>query len=208
MAGEKRRYRKIGIRRRADAPERDRPQEIPVVSCGGVVYRLRNGQVEVLLVGRSRAGLWALPKGTPEPGETHEQTALREVQEETGVRGTIVRPIGEIRYTFDVPARVAARRAALTAGNEAHVVSAAPERGRRRFVKTVHHFLMEPVGGDPALHDAEYDVVRWAPAGEALRLLTYPNEQIILRQALDLVSDQIGPALGPDPNRNDPDHRI
>jgi len=198
VAGETRRHRKRGIRRRGATDHEIGPQEIPVVSCGGVVYRLRDGDVEVLLVGRSRGGLWALPKGTPEPGETHEQTALREVQEETGVRGAIVQPIGEIRYTFDVPGRLPVRAVRGSAGGRgrgepAPKAALSEQTGgverdrRRRFVKTVHHFLMEPVGGDPSLHDAEYDVVRWAPAQEALRLLTYPNERTILRQALALL---------------------
>src|SRR5690242_16443309 len=56
--------------------------------------------VEIALVGRSRAGIWALPKGTPKPGETIEQVAMREVQEETGLQVRIIAYIGSISYSF------------------------------------------------------------------------------------------------------------
>ena len=72
------------------------------VACGGVVYRLREGVVELALCGR-RTGLWALPKGTPDAGETLEQTALREVQEETGLEVEIEAPLGHIEYWFTLP---------------------------------------------------------------------------------------------------------
>ena len=64
-----------------------------------------------------------------------------------------------------------------------------------RFYKTVRHFLMRQTGGDPSLHDHEFDDVRWFPAQEALKLLTYRNESRILRQALDVAAAlEEGPA--------------
>jgi 8-oxo-dGTP pyrophosphatase MutT (NUDIX family) len=133
------------------------------VSAGGVVWRRAGDQIEVLLCGRHSDHLWALPKGTPEPGETIEQAALREVREETGVVVETEDVIGDIKYWFS-----------------------RPQEGVRYF-KTVHHFLMKPTGGDPALHDHEFDEVRWMPVGEALRVMSYPNEAKMLRQALDLI---------------------
>jgi len=56
--------------------------------------------LEVALVGRSYAGMWALPKGTPQPGETIEQVAVREAQEETGLQVRLVAYIGSISYSF------------------------------------------------------------------------------------------------------------
>jgi 8-oxo-dGTP pyrophosphatase MutT (NUDIX family) len=128
-----------------------------------------NGR-EVLLCGRSSDRLWALPKGTPEPDETIEQTALREVREETGVEVEPDGVIGEVKYWFSRP------------------------QDGVRYYKTVHHFLLRPVGGDPSLHDHEFDEVRWFPVHEALRLLTYRNEAKILRQALELVDEREGDA--------------
>ena len=113
--------------------------------------------MEVVLVGRSHAGIWALPKGTPLPGETIEQVAVREVQEETGLQVHLITYIGSISYSF--------------------------VRDHVRYHKQVRHFLLEPIGGDTALHDHEYDRVEWFPLAEACRRLTYQNEVNILYQA-------------------------
>ena len=117
--------------------------------------------VEVALVGRSRAGIWALPKGTPRPGETIEQVAMREVQEETGLKVRMIAYIGNISYSF--------------------------VRGHIRYHKQVRHFLFEAIGGDTALHDHEYDVVEWFPISEATGCLTYQNEVNILYQAEEIL---------------------
>lgn len=137
-----------------------------VMSAGGVVTRKGDEGLEVLLCGRTSDRLWALPKGTPEPGETIEQTALREVREETGVECETDGTVGEIKYWFS-----------------------RPQEGVR-YYKTVYHYLMKPVGGDPSYHDHEFDDVRWFPVQEALRLLTYQNEVRILRLALELLKER------------------
>ncbi len=139
-----------------------------VTSAGGVVFRSQDGEREVLLCGRTADGLWALPKGTPEEGESLEETALREVREETGVEVESEAVIGEIRYWFS-----------------------RPQEGVR-FYKTVRHYLFHPVGGDPSLHDHEFDDVRWFPVQDGLKLLTYRNEVRILRQALELADERDG----------------
>jgi 8-oxo-dGTP pyrophosphatase MutT (NUDIX family) len=137
-----------------------------VTSAGGVVSRRGEAGTEVLICGRSSDRLWALPKGTPEAGETLQQAALREVREETGVTAEIEADIGDIKYWFS-----------------------RPQEGVR-YYKTVRHYLMRPVGGDPSLHDHEFDEVRWSPVQEALKMLTYQNEVRILRQALDLLRER------------------
>ena len=75
---------------------------IEATSCGGVViYR---GKILALYKSyKNRYEGWVLPKGTVEPGETHIQTALREVQEESGVKATVVKYIGKSHYNFTVP---------------------------------------------------------------------------------------------------------
>jgi len=135
-----------------------------IVSSGGIVYRVSESGPEVILCGRSLERIWGLPKGTPQSDETLEQTAIREVTEETGLEVKIERKVGEIEYWFS---RV--------------------EQGVR-FHKRVHHYLMVPTGGDTANHDNEYDVVRWFPLDEAERLLTYANEAEILRRAAPLIA--------------------
>lgn len=158
--------------------EMERHRTMRAYSAGGVVFRLvpqrstgdshttdkqSDGRdigdvsIEVVLVGRSHAGIWALPKGTPEPGETIEQVAVREVQEETGLKVRLISYIGSITYSF--------------------------VRGQIRYHKQVRHFLLEAIGGDTALHDHEYDLVEWFPIHEACRRLTYQNEVNILYQA-------------------------
>ena len=133
------------------------------VSAGGVVFRDGDEGIEIVLVGRADEGLWALPKGTPEAGETVEETALREVREETGLEVEIVQALGDISYWFTEPDGI-------------------------RVHKVVHHFLMEPVGGSVEDHDEEFDVVRWCHLAEAERLLTHQNQRPLLHQAEELIA--------------------
>ena len=142
---------------------RPRASRRRAVAAGGIVYRRGPSGVEVVLVGRSRQELWALPKGKPEPGESLEETARREVEEETGLRVEIERDVGEIRYVYTEP-------------------------GGARVAKVVHHYLMTAISGDPGDHDDEYDVVAWMPAPRALRRLTHDNERDMLGLALELVA--------------------
>jgi ADP-ribose pyrophosphatase YjhB (NUDIX family) len=139
------------------------------VSAGGVVYRHGEHGIEIVLCGRAHEGLWALPKGTPEYGETLRDAALREVREETGLGVEIVDDLGIVEYTF-----------------------ARPHQGVR-FDKTVHHFLLTPTGaGATDRHDAEYDRVEWFPIEEALRVMSHRNEaQVVLRAraALEAAGD-------------------
>lgn len=107
---------------------------------------------------RDRDGVtWTLPKGTPDPGESTEATALREVTEETGLGVRIAEPLDSIHYTF--------------------------VRERQRVAKTVHYFLMEPTGGDLARHDHEFDEVRWVRFTEALGLLSFETERELVEKA-------------------------
>ncbi len=135
-----------------------------MVSAGGVVYRHENGVEEVVICGRNSPVIWGLPKGTPDPGETREQTAIREVREETGLEIDLQQFIDSIDYWFT---------SATT---------------RVRHHKTVFFYLMSPTGGDLTQHDHEYDVVRWIPAEEALNALTFENEVRIVQKAVSLAS--------------------
>jgi 8-oxo-dGTP pyrophosphatase MutT (NUDIX family) len=131
------------------------------VSAGGVVYRKMDNSVQIALCGRTCLGTWNLPKGTPDKGETLEQTALREAREETGLQVQLQESLGSITYWFTVPSEDV------------------------RYRKEVHFYLMEERGGSVGLHDPEFDVVRWFPVQEALSSLTHANEGDVLRRALD-----------------------
>ena len=142
-------------------------------SCGGVVYRLTEAGVAILLCGRRQPGTWSLPKGTPDPGEAREDTALREVREETGLEVAIEGPLGAITYWFTGP--------------------------NARFHKTVHFYLMKPIGGSLDRHDQEFDDVRWFPAPEALAVLTYASEVDVVRRGLERLEARADPGLAAHP---------
>ena len=135
-------------------------------SAGGIVVRYESG-TPWLVVGsrrRERDGrTWTLPKGTPNPGESREETAIREVEEETGLAVRITGPLESIEYWF--------------------------VQSRKRIHKTVHYFLMEPVGGDLARHDHEFDEVRWIPFDAAPTMLTFQTERNLVAQAAALLRD-------------------
>jgi len=131
-------------------------------SAGGVVVRRRERAVDVALAARrTRKGdlAWGLPKGLVEKGEAPEETAVREVQEETGLVAEIIEPLGDISYWYVWNAE--------------------------RVRKKVTFFLMEAVGGDVSIHDHEMEDVRWFPLPEARRRATYPSERDVLRRAAD-----------------------
>lgn len=132
-------------------------------SAGGLVYRNNGGLVEVVLCGRDSPKLWALPKGTPEYGESREQTAVREVTEETGLKVNPEGLIGKVEYCF-----VQGRNGVL-------------------FQKTVYFYLMTSTGGDISLHDSEFDEVRWFHHYQAITIMTYGNETNIVEKGLSMV---------------------
>jgi 8-oxo-dGTP pyrophosphatase MutT (NUDIX family) len=134
------------------------------VSAGGVVYRAAGEGVEVALAARrTRRGelAWGLAKGAVEPDESHEDAALREVREETGIEAVIEADLGEIRY-FYVWDGVRVR-------------------------KRVHFFLMRATGGDTANHDAEMEEVRWFPLRTAIKRAAYRGERDVIQRAAGML---------------------
>jgi 8-oxo-dGTP pyrophosphatase MutT (NUDIX family) len=129
-----------------------------LVSSGGVVCRIVGGHKEVVLCGRRLHNTWSLPKGTPDSGESLEETALREVQEETGLFVEIQEPLGNINYLF--------------------------VRKGKQYQKTVHYYLMRHTGGAFDSHDLEFDEVRWFSIQDALVSMSYPNEVEVLQRAV------------------------
>jgi len=131
------------------------------VSAGGIVYWITESGPEFAICGRDSDGVWGLPKGTPDPGESLEQTAVREVEEETGLKVRVVDKVGVIEYWFS--------------------------REGVRYHKWVHYYLMEAIGGDTSAHDVEYDRVEWFPVEVALKKLTFKNEVEVAQKALSLL---------------------
>ena len=106
---------------------------------------------------------WSLPKGHVEHGETHEQAAIREVEEETGISGRITARLGSVEYTFVAQGR--------------------------RIHKRVHHYLMVAVGGELSDADIEVTEVAWVPLSDLAGRLAYAGERRLARKAVELLAD-------------------
>jgi mutator protein MutT len=145
------------------SPER-RPyaKRVDEVSAGGLVIDFSG--TRGLLIGRidhkdaSRERLlWSLPKGHIEAGETPEQAAIREVQEETGITSEITKSIGVIDFWFMA--------------------------GDKRIHKTVHHFIFKEVSGELTPQITEVDEVSWFPLSEIVERLAYPDEKKLIAKS-------------------------
>jgi 8-oxo-dGTP pyrophosphatase MutT (NUDIX family) len=129
------------------------------VSSGGVIFRRRDDGIEVAMVAVKGGNVWCLPKGIIDKGEVPEKTAIREVAEETGLKGTIIEKLGEITYWYYI------------------------KEENTKCRKTVHFFLMEYEGGDVSNHDWEVDDASWFPIDEALKKASYRGEREMIEKA-------------------------
>jgi 8-oxo-dGTP pyrophosphatase MutT (NUDIX family) len=126
-----------------------------VRAAGGVVTRNGPDGPELLLIHRPRYDDWSFPKGKRDGDETDEQTALREVREETGLACVLGRELGEAQYRDN--------------------------RGRRKIVR---YWLMtpDPAKKGPGFTPGdEVDELRWCAPSAAATLLTYPHDRALLR---------------------------
>jgi 8-oxo-dGTP pyrophosphatase MutT (NUDIX family) len=139
-------------------------------SAGGVLVQRLEGRwvLAAIRPAGKPEGLWALPKGRIDEGESGEATALREVEEETGARGRSLGKLGDVRYWFNW-------------------------RGERIF-KVVSFFLLEYESGElgnvPEAFRHEVADVRWLPLEEAPRLLAYRGERDMAAKALARLTEQ------------------
>lgn len=135
-------------------------------SAGGIVYKREGKQVLILIAQHSSHNGWVFPKGLigdRKTGETKKEAALREVEEETGVKAEIVKPLNPISFWY------------------------VWEKERRK--KTVYYFLMKYISGDITRHDHEMQKVEWLPDREILERLTYINEKRVFKEALQYFKD-------------------
>ncbi len=149
---------------RSPSPDR-RLRTVSETSAGGLVVDRGRPDPHGALIGRlDRRGrlLWSLPKGHVEAGETPEDAAIREVEEETGIRGHVVAKLGVIDFWF------------VAGGHRVH--------------KTVHHFLLEADSGELSDADIEVDEVAWVPLDQLPTRLAYDTERKLLRR----LPDQLG----------------
>lgn len=154
----------------AQGRKRRRPKrwlrQVDEFSAGGLVVDLAGDVPRGALIGRTdRQGrlLWSLPKGHIEDGETAEQAAVREVEEETGIAGEILAELGTIDFWFVAEGR--------------------------RIHKTVRHYLLRRVGGELSDADVEVDEVAWVPLPEIRGQLAYPDERGLVDAAGRLLAE-------------------
>ncbi len=128
-------------------------------SAGGVVVRDRSC---VVIVPTRRAAdgsrVLALPKGHPDPGESPEAAAVREVREEAGVSASLIEKLGDVRYFY--------------------------QRSGKRIAKVVSFYLLAYEAGEPEEHDHEVEEARWMDLEEAAKALTYKGEREMAARAL------------------------
>ncbi len=137
------------------------------ISAGGVVVEKHDGGLRVAIIARINRGgrlEWCLPKGHPEGEESYAEAAVREIEEDTGIAGDVLAPLGSIDYWFTV------------SGHRVH--------------KTVHHFLLRATGGFLTIeNDPDHEAVdvAWVPVADLGRKLSFPNERRITDLARDLL---------------------
>jgi 8-oxo-dGTP pyrophosphatase MutT (NUDIX family) len=140
------------------------------VSAGGVAFRQDDAGVEVALIATGQPSRWQLPKGIVDPGESPEDTALREVREEAGITTEMVAPIHIIEYWY-----VGSRG-----------------KQRVRFHKFVHFFLLAYCTGEVSEHDHEVSEARWVSIDEAANLLAFKGERDVVARAAAMIEELSG----------------
>jgi ADP-ribose pyrophosphatase YjhB (NUDIX family) len=153
-----------------------RLQRVDETSAGGLVIDRTASVPRAALIARhDRRGrlVWSLPKGHLEAGESREDAAVREVEEETGIRGVVLAPLGTIDFWFVAE--------------------------QRRVHKTVHHFLLEAHGGELSDADIEVVEVAWVPLGEVAATLAYADERRLMSKVDALLGASDADAGRPGP---------
>lgn len=129
-------------------------------SCGAIVYRKYHGNTEILLVRSIKSGHWSFPKGHVEEGETEEETARREIKEETG-----------LDVLLDTGFR--------------ETVTFSPKRNTK---KTVVYFVGMATSHDLVPQQEEISELRWHEIGQAVSVLTYENDKMIVNKAKSFIA--------------------
>lgn len=133
-------------------------------SAGGVVFKKDKKKLHILVAQHSYHHGWVFPKGLigdKIEGESKESTAVREVEEETGIKAKIVEALEPVTYWFKF--------------NE------------EKIKKTVYYFVMEFESGDTTEHDFEMEDVKWIDQGKVLEKLTFKSDKEVFKKALPII---------------------
>ncbi len=132
-------------------------------SSGGIICKKEKNKIKVALISRNQGKVWCLPKGLVNKGEKLEETALREVKEETGLDGKLIKKLGAIDYWFFYK--------------------------KRKIHKVVHFYLLKHLGGNTKYHDFEVEEVKWFEIDNAIRVMSYKNEIEIMKKAKKAIKE-------------------
>ena len=128
-------------------------------SCGALVFRRFHGNTELLLLKHANGGHWSFPKGHVEPGETEEETALREIKEETGI-DVIIDP------------------------SFREVISYSPKKDTQ---KDVIYFIARAQNYDYTPQEEEISQIKWVEINRAHTILTYDNDKQLVNKAKQVI---------------------
>lgn len=135
-------------------------------SAGGIVFKKESGKLYILVSQHSQHHGWVFPKGfiaDKIEGESKEETALREVKEETGIIGKILEPVAPITYWYEMDGK--------------------------KHKKTVYYYIMEHMGGDITDHDWEMENVEWLPIDAVLERLTFPSDKEVWKKTIQVIKN-------------------
>lgn len=151
------------------SPRVAKTPRIEEVSAGGLVLDRSSKPWKAALIARhDRRGrlIWSLPKGHVEVGETNEQAAIREVQEETGIQSSVLMVLGTIDFWFMAE--------------------------EKRIHKTVHHYILNAHGGELCDDDREVVEVAWIPIDDVAGKLAYSDERKLMARVPELLAGLAG----------------
>jgi 8-oxo-dGTP pyrophosphatase MutT (NUDIX family) len=151
--------------KKQDSPSVGKVATLDQISAGGVAFRWKDSEPEMVIVSVKPKLRWQLPKGIVDPGETPEVAAVREVKEEGGVETERVALIETIEYWYR-----------------------SIKNGRPvRFHKFVHFYLLEYRSGDVMNHDHEVEEAKWISFEEAVELLEFKSEREVVEKARAMI---------------------